>query len=93
VGGKREAWISGLRSPGWFFFAGSSGSLDEGSWRGHSGFLGYLDAHAGSSSPVSFDDAEVRVAETRPVNRALRKVTTSPSRSKSFPLVLSTFAC
>jgi len=74
VGGKREAWISGLRSPGWFFFVGSSGSLDEGSCRGHSGFLGYLEAHAGNGSPLSFDHAEIRVAETRPVNRALRKV-------------------
>ena len=74
MAGRRETWISGLRPPGWFFFVGSSASLDEGSCRGHSGFLGYLDAHAGSGSPLSFDHAEIRVAETRPVNRALRKV-------------------
>jgi hypothetical protein len=71
VGGKRETWISGLRSQGWFFFVGSSGSLDEGSCWGHSG---YLEALAGNGSPLSFDHAENRVAETRPVNRALRKV-------------------
>jgi hypothetical protein len=37
------------------------------------GFVGYGDAHPGNVSPLIFNHAEMRMAETRAVNRALRK--------------------
>lgn len=37
------------------------------------GFVGYGDAHPGNVSPLIFNNAEMRMAETRAVNRALRK--------------------
>ena len=37
------------------------------------GFVGYGDAHPGNVSPLIFNNAELRMAETRAVNRALRK--------------------
>ena len=37
------------------------------------GFVGYGDAHPGNVSPLIFNHAELRMAETRAVNRALRK--------------------
>jgi hypothetical protein len=37
------------------------------------GFVGYGDAHPGNVSPLIFNSAELRMAETRAVNRALRK--------------------
>ena len=37
------------------------------------GFVGYGDAHPGNVSPLIFNHAEMRTAETRAVNRALRK--------------------
>jgi hypothetical protein len=37
------------------------------------GFIGYGDAHPGNVSPLIFNNAEMRMAETRAVNRALRK--------------------
>src|SRR5207249_11533196 len=37
------------------------------------GFVGYGDAHSGNVSPLIFNHAEMRMAETRAVNRALRK--------------------
>ena len=37
------------------------------------GFVGYGDAHPGNVSPLIFNHAEMRLAETRAVNRALRK--------------------
>jgi hypothetical protein len=37
------------------------------------GFVGYGDAHPGNVSPLIFHHAELRMAETRAVNRALRK--------------------
>ena len=37
------------------------------------GFVGYGDAHPGNVSPLIFHHAEMRMAETRAVNRALRK--------------------
>jgi hypothetical protein len=37
------------------------------------GFAGYGDAHPGNVSPLIFNNAEMRMAETRAVNRALRK--------------------
>jgi hypothetical protein len=37
------------------------------------GFFGYGDAHPGNVSPLIFNHAELRMAETRAVNRALRK--------------------
>lgn len=37
------------------------------------GFVGYADAHPGNVSPLIFNHAELRMAETRAVNRALRK--------------------
>jgi len=37
------------------------------------GFVGYADAHPGNVSPLIFNNAEMRMAETRAVNRALRK--------------------
>jgi hypothetical protein len=35
--------------------------------------VGYGDAHPGNVSPLIFNHAEMRMAETRAVNRALRK--------------------
>jgi hypothetical protein len=37
------------------------------------GFVGYGDANPGNVSPLIFNHAEMRMAETRAVNRALRK--------------------
>ncbi len=37
------------------------------------GFVGYGEAHPGNVSPLIFNHAELRMAETRAVNRALRK--------------------
>ena len=37
------------------------------------GFIGYGDAHPGNVSPLIFNHAELRMAETRAVNRVLRK--------------------
>ena len=37
------------------------------------GFVGFGDAHPGNVSPLIFNHAEMRMAETRAVNRALRK--------------------
>jgi hypothetical protein len=37
------------------------------------GFVGYGDAHPGNVSPLIFNHAEMRMAETRAVNRELRK--------------------
>jgi len=37
------------------------------------GFVGYGDAHPGNVSSLIFNQAEMRMAETRAVNRALRK--------------------
>src|SRR5579862_6160908 len=37
------------------------------------GFVGYGDAHPGNVSALIFNHAEMRMAETRAVNRALRK--------------------
>src|SRR5437660_562409 len=37
------------------------------------GFVGYGDAHPGNVSPLIVNHAEMRMAETRAVNRALRK--------------------
>lgn len=37
------------------------------------GFVGFADAHPGNVSPLIFNHAELRMAETRAVNRALRK--------------------
>src|ERR1035441_8511277 len=37
------------------------------------GFVGYGDAHPGNVSPLIYNHAEMRMAETRAVNRALRK--------------------
>ena len=37
------------------------------------GFVGYGDAHPGNVSPLILNHAEMRMAETRAVNRALRK--------------------
>ena len=37
------------------------------------GFVGYGEAHPGNVSPLIFNNAEMRMAETRAVNRALRK--------------------
>ena len=37
------------------------------------GFVGYGDAHPGNVSPLIFNHAEMRMAEIRAVNRALRK--------------------
>jgi hypothetical protein len=37
------------------------------------GFIGFGDAHPGNVSPLIFNHAELRMAETRAVNRALRK--------------------
>jgi len=37
------------------------------------GFVGHGDAHPGNVSPLIFNNAEMRMAETRAVNRALRK--------------------
>src|SRR6266571_6863623 len=37
------------------------------------GFVGYGEAHPGNVSPLIFNHAEMRMAETRAVNRALRK--------------------
>ena len=37
------------------------------------GFVGYGDAHPGNVSPLIFNHAELRMAEIRAVNRALRK--------------------
>ena len=37
------------------------------------GFVGYGDAHPGNVSPLIFNHAEMRMTETRAVNRALRK--------------------
>jgi len=37
------------------------------------GFVGYGDAHPGNVSPLIFNHAEMRMAETRAVNRALCK--------------------
>jgi len=37
------------------------------------GFVGYGDAHPGNVSPLIFNDAEMPMAESRAVNRALRK--------------------
>ena len=37
------------------------------------GFVGFGDAHPGNVSPLIFNNAEMRMAETRAVNRALRK--------------------
>src|SRR6266542_925134 len=37
------------------------------------GFVGYGDAHPGNVSPLIFNHAEMRMSETRAVNRALRK--------------------
>jgi hypothetical protein len=37
------------------------------------GFVGYGDAHPGNVSPLIFNHAEMRMAETRAVNCALRK--------------------